>query len=135
MGEELEIESSEKAEVTQEDIEMEVDVDGLEEIGEPVIEEIDSNVTAEVNVDVPVEPEDVPSVRSSSTKKAAPAPVSEDINVQEVAKNATSTADTMVQEILVTAKARTAAEESKIDLTTIQGTGESGCITLDDVKL
>eukprot|EP00980_Cylindrotheca_fusiformis_P011019 scaffold2533_cov137-Cylindrotheca_fusiformis.AAC.7 len=55
-------------------------------------------------------------------------------------KNASPTAktnstETMVQEILVTAKARTAAEDAKIDLTAIQGTGEAGCITLDDVKL
>ena len=41
----------------------------------------------------------------------------------------------MVEELLVTSKARTAAEEAKIDLATITGTGDSGCITLDDVKL
>jgi pyruvate/2-oxoglutarate dehydrogenase complex dihydrolipoamide acyltransferase (E2) component len=134
--EDVDVELSSSVEIdeggeTPEEIEMEAETgeagDAVEVIGEPV----DSNITAS---EEPKEsdPEEVISSKSSA-KKTSPNPIVAEIDVQEVAANSTSEA--MVQEILITAKARTAAEEANIDLTLIQGTGESGCITLDDVKL
>lgn len=117
-------------EIIPEDIELEFEEEIMNgEVTEDVAIESDANVTAAASRRLPEDPKrsEPPKKQSPTAKKVLP-----EINVQEAVTNST---ETMVQEILVTAKARTAAEEAKIDLTAIQGTGESGCITLDDVKL
>jgi len=95
----------------------------MEEAEELIVEDSDVNVTAKVDI------RDLKKEKTTPTKEPIK---TEEFEYQEATTNST---DAMVQEILVTAKARTAADQAKIDLTTLQGTGESGCITLDDVKL
>ena len=105
---------------------------------EPILEELDGNVTAEVEIEIPEELDETVAPTSqtvsTSSSKVSPKPNGDDGSAFEKATNSTSS-ETMVEELLVTSKARTAAEEAKIDLATITGTGDSGCITLDDVKL
>jgi pyruvate/2-oxoglutarate dehydrogenase complex dihydrolipoamide acyltransferase (E2) component len=135
------VEEDEKFEEVPDDVELESETeiisdDVAEDVTEPMAAESDTNVTAKADVVLVDDPESPEEMKSETVASTRPSPSSKkpvpEINVQEAVTNST---ETMVQEILVTAKARTAAEEAKIDLTAIQGTGESGCITLDDVKL
>ncbi|CAJ1959849.1 unnamed protein product [Cylindrotheca closterium] len=130
---ELEVEeesSSDEVEVLangEEDIQVEEGAEedvAIEEAEESIVEDSEMNVTAKVDI------RDLKKENTSPPKETST--TAETFDFQEAATNST---DAMVQEILVTAKARTAADEAKIDLTTLKGTGEDGCITLDDVKL
>ncbi|KAL3939926.1 MAG: hypothetical protein SGBAC_005435 [Bacillariaceae sp.] len=130
-GLEVEEESSSEAEmIANGGVEIPVKEEGMaeeevvtEEAEERIVEERDANVTAKVDI--------------RDLKKEKTAPTKEPTKTKEFdyLETTTNSTDAMVQEILVTAKARNAAEAAKIDLTTLQGTGEAGCITLDDVKL